>query len=347
MKTRPFLAAFLAALFVSAFFLPAGADNRCRHEAAPGWQIDRDMKFNFGYLPAAAPKTACCLEKPRDLGFGAPFSPDITNINFKGFSDLGFPVPKIDSPESHNFFIKLFEFPDSFVPRRSSMPIVEGFALDRVPGGGEIVGYSLDKRNLAVKMSLIAKSGTAFTPTNPFPAFAVGVHDDCAQREFNDAVIFSSLYLAPGTAAPKAAVAGAAGDDELARQSAGGVLAFHRDILETYRRDLTPLPAGGAEGKFYLFGAKNGEKKGVKTVLTVIRVPFEPMTFANWREMPMPHNPSKIFLTGLLLLYKDEYTSRTGFIPGAVPPVGSPEFEATFIPKSSHVLEIGSVVKLK
>jgi len=299
------------------------------------------MKFNLGYLITADQKVKGVVEKPRDMGFSKSFLPDITNITYKGFSDLGFPIPAVSSPETFNVFIKLFEFPESFVPRKSAIPIIEGFALDRLDAGKEVIGYSLNKRNLAVKLSLIAKSDSVFSPQTPYPAFEADASDAGAQSEFNRATLFSSLYLTP-----KTLNANSIGVDEIARHSASGVRAFHKDILAVYDRDFMHL-SSVTGGKYHIFGLKTGGEKGRETVLTVIKVPYEPMVFNNWRDLPMPHDPSKIFLSGLLLIYRDEYVPRGGVMPEIIPQIGSSAFACAFEKKSSHVLEIGSVVKLK
>ena len=309
-----------------------------------GWKIDSEMKFSFGYLPPAeenvrGAKTAVGekFENPSDMGFSSPVSPDITNIALKDFIGMGFAVPAPGDEQTYNFFIKLFNFPSSFKPESSSMPIIEGYLIDKLVEGKTIISYISDAKNLAVKLCYIAKSDTVFTKENPYPCLSVKVKDENAQSVFNNDTIFSSLYLTP------LANAGAESSEaELARHSAEGVLAFHGELVKMYGEKLIPMTNAGDDKHLY-FGVKMSPEG-----LRVIKVPLKPLVFENWRKLPMPQDPSNIFLSGLLLLYKHDYILKSGDkIENAVLDLDSPEFKAKYKKISEHVLEIASVFKLK
>ncbi|MBF0545771.1 MAG: hypothetical protein HQM08_15115 [Candidatus Riflebacteria bacterium] len=58
----------------------------------------------------------------------------------------------------------------------------------------------------------------------------------------------------------------------------------------------------------------------------------------------MPHNPKKIFLSGLLLVYYAEYQVPAGKTLSEQV-INSPEFNKEFPAKNASVLEVGSVVR--
>jgi len=304
------------------------------------WAIDSDMKFNFGYLPSEKSPAASAdteIEKTADMGLSNPYLPDITNIKLDGFIGLGFPMPSVSESEKYNVFIKLFNFPESFKAEKSSLPIIEGYLLGGLRNGQELRDYAFDAKNLAVKLCLIEKSDAAFSETNPYPSLKINKN---AQKEFVKNTIFSSLYITPGAAAKESA-----NDDELAKYSANGVLAFHKEAVKMYKNQLIDLRCIN-DDKHYYFGLKMAN--GRHQMLRIIKVPKQPMVFANWRELPMPHDPAKIFLSGLLLLYKYDYVLKNGQNNiDSIPAVGSPQFEAQYEKINAHVLEIASVIKLK
>ncbi|OQA80099.1 MAG: hypothetical protein BWY32_01227 [bacterium ADurb.Bin243] len=310
-------------------------------ESDAGWKIDSEMKFSFGYLPPVKKTTHGAegtekIEKPSDMGFSSPFLPDITNIALKDFIGMGFAVPAPEDAHKYNFFIKLFNFPGSFKPERSSMPIIEGYFLDKLVEGRTIISYVSDAKNLAVKLCYIAKSDTVFTKENPYPHLSVKVQDEAVQSSFNVNTVFSSLYLNPRVdAADESSEAG------LARHSAEGVLAFHGELVKMYGEKLIPM-ANASDDKHLYFGKASSEG------LSVIKIPLKPLVFENWRNLPMPQGPTNIFLSGLLLLYKYDYVLKDGVkAGGAVSALDSPEFKAKYKKISGHVLEIASVIKIK
>ncbi|HNY12907.1 MAG TPA: hypothetical protein PKK26_15065 [Candidatus Wallbacteria bacterium] len=312
-----------------------------------GWKIDSDLKFNFGYLPPAknvkniSESKGKDVEKPSDMGLSKPYLPDITNIALDGFIGMGFPVPAPADKGKYNLFIKLFTFPAAFKPEKSSLPIIEGYMLDKLESGKNIVEYASAGKNLAVKFCYVAKSDTVFSPENPFPSFIVKTAGESVQQIFNENTIYSSLYITPNAPAGEKS-----NDNELAKFSAGGVLAFHGELVKMYGEKLIHLGAPTGEDKHYFYGIRNAS--GGRQALTVVKVPKRPLVFENWRELPMPHDPAKIFLSGLLLLHKYDYALKDGVKDAdVIAAVDSPEFNARFEKISAHVLEIASVVKLK
>jgi hypothetical protein len=318
--------------------------------------------------PAAVPEPDKNFEAPADLGFTSPFLPDITNIALDDFIKLGFPVTAPAAKGKYNLFIKLFNFPAAFKPELSSTPIIKGYQLDKLANGKLLTEYAADSKNLAVKFCHIAKSDAAFSAQNPFPAFKVNTVDKDAQNAFIESTVFSSLYVTPAVYAEgetaegeltKSSIDGKtsenelekplAGDEtsenELARCSARGVQAFHTDIIKMFSEKLIALTPAG-DDKHYYYGYKT--PNGPRSVLSVIKIPRKPLVFENWRELPMPQDPAGIFLSGLLLLHRYDYAKNEGAIlTDSIPVFGSSGFKEQFSKVNEHVLEIGSVVKLK
>lgn len=343
-----FLTLFLLALFTCAFF---PAELCLASQVESGWKINNAMKFNFGYLPPTgvikaqsaiyAGKNYENIERPIDLGFTRSYVPDITNINLEGFVGMGFPVKVKGEAKKYNFFIKLFMFPKFFNPEASSLPLIKGYFLDCLANGPKLIEYASQYRNLAVKLCYVDKSETVFSLENPYPALIIDTKDKNAQEYFNQNTIFSSLYIQPDKSCYEKI-----GDEELAKSSSRGVLAFHNEILKIYNEKLISLKSEN-DDKHYFYGIKN-ENNG-RQILTIIKIAKQPLLFDNWRNLPMPQDPTKIFLTGLLLLHKYDYVLKDekALAGNEIPPVDSPEFNKIFKKINTHVLEIASVVNLK
>lgn len=200
------------------------------------------------------------------LGFEPDEEPDITNIPLSGLQGLGFPVT--GNPEGMTFYLKFFRYPEGLDPARSARLVLEPTLAFQMGEGEELRRFVDGGGHVVVKKGLVQKSGYPFGLEDPYPPLRAGT-----QAELDDSVIFSSLYVLPED--PKGA-------------SADGVLAFHRELLELYRQSFGPPEDLGKQWRF-------GH----------LRLPKEPMVFANYLDLPMPQDPKRVFLSGLLLVYED------------------------------------------
>lgn len=290
----------LYALVAAATFINAAA-------FCAGWDIDRPMRFSLAYVPAALtlPNNP---QAQTSLQLSAASEPDITNINLAEIKSLGFSLPGPGGKKNerdYNLFLKLYEFPASLRPNRTVLAVIEDFRLDRI-GGGKIYNYALNRSNDAVKFGVIAPSAQKYSEQNPFPAFLLDKKPKGS--DFMKKVPFASLYVVTvSTETPGPS------EDEKARFSAQGVLALHKEVLASYSKILRPVKCGQTGYTcFYDDG-----------YLIKVR---EPMVFDNWPALPMPTDPKHHFLSGLLLIYRNEIYSDG-------------------VPGPSFVFEIGSVYK--
>lgn len=275
--------------------------------AAPGWKIDKALRFQLAYVPDGKVETGKQTEMPKSLGYTSDYTPDIDNINLADIKGLGFNLPDRADARSYKLYLKLYNFPVMLRPRATAIPIIREFHLDKVTGGKDIMRFAGVRENLAVKYAFIDKADRQFTAENPFPPLTVSGGGEFAAK-FNDAVLFCSLYLNPeGKPEGKSA-------DELASASAQGVVAFHRNLLLYYRTALKPAN-GPDSDKYEYFNAGDGK--------SVLKIPKTPLVFSNWRDLPMPSNPNKHFLSGLLLIYLMRSDAAGVLVPQTVFEVGS------------------------
>ncbi|HAH08200.1 MAG TPA: hypothetical protein DCM05_17020 [Elusimicrobia bacterium] len=257
------------------------------------WRIDEPQRFQLATLPGLVPPEGK-TETPRSLGYAPSHSPDIDNINLESILALGFPLPGREPPKDYKLYLKLFEYPKAFSPKDSVLPILKAYHLERLSGSKTLRAFVSRGRNLSVKAGFIDKADRTFTAEHPFPPLVVS---KAGQKDFDRRVPFSSLYLTPSVA---------------------GVRAFHEELLAAYEKRLKAVD-GPEPGKYRYFD--DGE--------ALLKVPKEPMVFENWREMPMPADPKRQFLSALLLVYRSEKrASKESPLP------------------AESVLEVGSVVRV-
>lgn len=295
-----------------------------------GWRVERNFRFTFGYFPPAGHAPKGDVEMPPAVNMATAELPDARK-NIKEVVKTGVDVPRMHSPEKFAFFVKAYAFPESFSPRRSVMPIIEGFAFDRLASAGDIIHHLMDQNNLAVYHSLIAPAETEYSAGNPFPPLIVGKK---AQKEFNDAVIYSGLGLKSEDTSD-----GLTDEAGIRARCEGVIRAFHGEILKIYRRDFINL-SNPADKRYYVFGVKSGGEKGFEKTLRIIKLPTGPEVFDPRGDA------SKPYVQYMIHIIKEEYDTRTGFILG-VPPVGSAAFDSAFTKKSTHVIEVYSLAILK
>ncbi len=255
-----------------------------------GWRIDAPARFQFAYVPDGKNAPGGKTEAVAPLGLTSDSMPDIDNIGLAGIKSLGFTLPDRPSPEKYKLYLKLFNFPLQLDARAMSLLVLRNYHMDSMPGGGELLAYASQNKNLAVKYGHIDLAARQFSPSEPFPEFRVTRGQGYASGFIKNSLFFS-LYLTPDK--PGTAVT----EDELARQSAQGVLDFHKALVAHYNRMLKVIE-GPQPDKYYYY-------RDVSPKVT-IRVPKEPMLFPNWRDLPMPTNPKRHFLSGLLLVYRSQ-----------------------------------------
>ena len=179
------------------------------------------------------------------------------------------------------------------------------------------------RKNVLVKNGFIAKTSANFDKDNPYHHYRVARDSTkiggkilTPQEQFDESVVFSSIYLQPRNRRPRGRKEGGK-----ITWSALGVLAFYNELLKTYEKELEEVWGEGSS-KYRMFLQRLSSGGVVKYF-----VPREPMIFHNARDLPMPHSP-KHFLSSLLLVYRDEFAYA-----------GAKE-------KKRTILEVGSVVRL-
>lgn len=224
------------------------------------WRIDGDLRFHLASLGDWPGRPV------PGLGFEPDWIPDITNIPLSGLQGLGFPVA--GTPEGKTFYLKFFRFPEGLDPARSARLVLEPTLAFQMGEGEELRRFVDGGGHVVVKKGVVERTGYRYSEADPYPPLRTGT-----QEQLDESVVFSSLYVQP---------------EDPAKGSAGGVLAFHQELLELYRASF-----GAPEdlGKQWRFGH--------------LRVPKEPMVFANYLDLPMPQDPQRVFLSGLLLVYED------------------------------------------
>ena len=299
------------------------------------WQIDNFMRLHIAYLPGNSAQAKAKNNFVAATPVLQPsFAPDIDNINLAKFLALGFDVPKPQKPETYNFYLKLYEFPQSMQSRDIIAKFFADYQLDKIPDFDKLQSYAANKNNLLIKQGYIEKTQNKFTAKNPIPALLIA-KDATFTNYFIDHIPFYSLYLTPtkktNTSSP----------DLAAKNSTSGVINFYQNLLASYRINLQEIQ--GSDQNYFYFTQKNLDPKTQK--ITILKVPKQILIFANWRELPMPQDPKNIFLTSLLLVYKTDYELKPGATsPTIIPTINSKAFNNIFGNGKTQILEVGSVV---
>jgi hypothetical protein len=237
--------------------------------------------------------------------------PDVDNIILSNIKELGFSLPDRSKPERYKLYLKLFDLPPEISAEKLCSEILDAYHISDMPGGGEIVRFTSVNDNVAVKLGYIDSKNKVFSPASPFPSFTVG-EDAAFASAFAKNTLFYSLYVNPDKPMETDT------DDELAHDSARGVIAFHQELLAHYNKTLKPV--SGAEPDKYFYFRDETNRASIK----IIQKPF---VFDNWRQLPMPTDPQRHFLSSLVLIFRKQDVDT---------PLAN---EAVF--------EVGSLVRLK
>lgn len=335
------------------------------------WKIDDNIKYHYGYMEPewfhkqVEPDIESILWLiPATVPFSTPNKPDITNIKLDGILNLGFPLPTRSVPQDYNFYLKFYHYPSCLNPAASAEKIIASYLLDQMQGIEILRNYMSRREKIYIKHGVIAESNRVFNETTPFPSLKLPAspiqykqigkikvqtfdvnpptliqNNITPQSLFDSSLPFVSLYLQPTTPEPSNASSA-----ELANWSAQGMLAFYRELLELYRKHLIELDIN--DPKMYYFVQPSYSVENQKTLIVVWRIPKEPMIFANFRSLPMPHDPEHIFLSSLLLVYREQYIGENN-LDALQHVIGSPDFQQVYEPAGAQVLEVGSVVVVK
>ncbi len=314
------------------------------------WEIDRELKFHYAYLPKEGPIDGknVEMEKPGIPNFGNPDAPDITNIALNNILGLGFPLPTEEKPEEYKFYLKFYDFPESIDPAITAERVVSPYLLHSMKSAATIYSYIKSRHNLYVKKGYIAPADTKFSKENPFPAFEVPkepVKTEMAtippQPLFDSCIPFSSIYISTRGSIPDNLK-----EEEKAAWTSKGLIGFHKELLDIYRKNFIEVK-GAEPDKYYYFMELSYQipQKDEAPAVTVFKLPKQPMLFPNYKELPMPHDPERIFLTGLLIVYRNRYVRAVTKEPVTDMIVDSREFKRDYMPLTADLLEVVSVYK--
>lgn len=311
----------------------------------PRWRIDEALKFHLAWFSSRPPAAPAVLETQPPVGYAKPTEADITNINLKAIRGLGFPLPEGSEAEKHTFYLKFYEYPTSLDHGRSTRRLLDPLLMYDTSGGGALAEFLRPRTSVLVKKGVIERTDVGFGPGHPFPPMAVpreavteGQTPVTPQDALDRDVVFSSLYVRPLQDVEGAGPAAA-------RESAGGVLAVHQELLSLYGQAF--IPALGPENAVYHYFVDGSEATGVGAParVTVFRIPRAPMVFEKYQDLPMPQDPKRIFLSGLLLVYRDDYE-----LPASPTWYDARDVKALLLaparPVGASVFEVGSVLRL-
>jgi len=344
-----------ACAFKGALYLIGGYDGEfCRNTeigrfmtAKSAWKENRELRVHLAtYYHDESALNDSNSKIMKEIDYGNDGRPDITNIVLKNIRALGFPLPARDKSENYTYYLKFYRYPSTLSALLSVSRCVDSLLLFNTATGRKLIKVLPMKDEVFIKKGFIAKTGTVFSQESPYPPqrilngpAVINGKEVTPQDYFDNHIPFSSIYVKP------TADSTAMTDDEKAKDSAGGVVAFHDEILSIYR--MTYIEVKGPEdSKIYFIDDEPLQySDGSCCGLTVIRVLKEPMVFSNWRPNVMPNPPEGMFLTGLLLIYKDIY-SMTGGIEKKYQP-GFNDIVKHGVKTDAHVFEVGSVVRIK
>lgn len=301
------------------------------------WRIDEPFRFNLAYLPSQTQRASGTAVMEPLLKTIPSYRPDITNIPYKNILELGFPLPPRKDADSLKLYLKLYTFPSTLNAVRSSHKILDDFLLYQIPGGRRLYEFSAQQPNVAIKFASIDVAHRAFTPERPFQSPTVP-----AQWEFDSEIPFSTIYVKPE------GIGSARSESEQAKQSTQGVINFRAAVRTAY------------DSSFHFLGAENEKRTyadfrrcpdridrfcGVR----VYELP-EAIIFTNYRDLPMPQDEKKVFVSSLLLIKLTDYTIRTPLTNQERDTFRVPELsriQSTLTPLSSHILEVSSLLDMR
>ncbi len=326
-------------------FLAVAATMFFQHSAyagGTGWNIDETCRFQLVYLPPEG-EGASLASAPGDR-FMEPllknipaYRPDIDNILYKNILGLGFPLPGREDASKLKLYLKLYEWPAPLDPVLSSHRIFDALLLYKVAGAERLYESSKNPANVYVKYASIDRANRAFTDRSPFRAPEVP-----KQWQFDSHLPFSSLYVTPEQIAREGTEA------DRARASARGVVAFHGSLARVYEASLSLLAATEEKRYFADFRRCPDSADGICAV-RIYEVPVKPFVFDNFRDLPMPQDPDRVFLSGLLLVKLTDYVVDSPMTVKEMEKMrpGTKAFDTRFRAVWSHVFEVASVLDLR
>jgi len=303
-----------------------------------GWNIDKTLKFQLVYLADNERAILPANQMPEPLLKNIPaFKPDIDNIVYKNILELGFPLPARDNPAALKLYLKLYAWPEHLNSSRSSNRIFDAFMLNEVRGGSRLYKSSQNPANVYLKYALIESANNVYSENKPFCAPKMPV-----QCEFDASLPFSSIYVTPSNLSHR----GAEADKALA--SAQGVVAFYAALSKVYERSLYLLAMTG-EKKYFADFRRCSDNSDKICAVRIYEMPLKPMLFTNYRDLPMPQDVTKVFLSGLLLVKLTDYDAYSPISMELVKNMrpGTDLFDSNFHSVWSHMLEVGSVLDLR
>lgn len=307
-----------------------------------GWNIDETFGFQIVYLPPEGheiPLTSVSGDQFMEplLKNIPAYRPDIDNIAYKNILGMGFPLPARSDASLFKLYLKLYAWPSQLDPVRSSHKIFDVFLLYGVKGGERLYESSRNPANVYVKYASIDRADRVFSDKQPFRAPRVP-----KQWEFDSYLPFSSIYVAPENTSREGTEA------DQARASARGVVAFHAALSDVYERALYLL-AVTDEKKYYADFFRCPDCTDKICAVRIYEVPTKPLMFDNYRDLPMPQDADKVFLSGLLLVKLTEYVAGSPMPMRQIEKMrpGTKEFNSSFRTAWSHMLEVASVFSLR
>lgn len=311
------------------------------------WKIDEPLRFHITCLEPDAQSVSQSSVSPEPFLKQIPvYAPDITNIQYSGIYNLGFPLPARKDAKDLKLFLKLYDFPSHLDAAFSARRIFDMFLLFGVTDGLQLYDFVKKRENVLLKFATIDRGNRAFTqkspvrrPQFPAPALSEANRKVSPQEYFEEQVIFSSVYIRPE------GLIAAENDNEQARKTAEAVRAFHKSLVELYDKTLARIDGAKKDNKIYFLSTRKcvNDSKSL-CGLKVFEVPKEPLVFENYHDLPMPHDPKRMYLTGLLLVKLVDYGVVKATAANSTIVPGSKEFETAFKPNYAHMLEVGSVV---
>ena len=314
------------------------------------WEIDKELKFHYAYLPKKGifREEDISLEYPGIPDFGKPGIPDITNINYENIIGLGFPLLKIKNPENYKFYLKFYDYPEVLDPVISAERIVSPYLLYRMESVYPLYSFIKNRNNLYVKLGHTAPADEKFSKENPYPDFAVPkgpVKTEMAmvtpQALFDSSIPFSSLYITT-----KGNIPSDLSEAEQAAWTTKGLMGFHQELLEIYKKNFIEVKGTEPEKYHYFMElCYQVQHKDEAPVVTIYKFPKKPMTFTNYNDLPMPQDPKRIFLSGLLIIHRNRYARALTKRPVTEIIVDSKEFKRDYLELNGDLLEVASIYK--